>query len=345
MSPQVSRRTFVSVTTGAALGSALLSVAGCAPSAAPAAKSAATEPVKFRWGEVASASGFPREVAVQQGYLSKRGLQLEKAPYATFDALYAAYRSNEVDGGDGGIASVVDLRAKGTPILVVFGSNLFTNDVLVLKDSPIQSYSDLKGKKIGSFGGAAGTSANMFLSVCRAYFGFDPVTEASVQYGAPPLMAGLVQKGELDAFLSIDPVATNMLASGKFRTIGDIGDIYRDRTGEAPIVGGLTFTQSFAERRPEAVSGYIEAYIEGIKYLDANPAAWLQQGKTLGVDDEAAGKLLMERSKGRFPLQCNVACVAAQIRVLEFIQQHAGRTFLETIDPATFTTRYAPRST
>jgi hypothetical protein len=53
----------------------------------------------------------------------------------------------------------------------------------------------------------------------------------------------------------------------------------------------------------------------------------------------------MERTKGRYPLQWNDATVAAQIRVLEFIQQHAGRTFLETIDPATFTTRYAPKST
>jgi NitT/TauT family transport system substrate-binding protein len=348
MSRKISRRSFVGSAAAVGLGGTLLPLVGCAPTAAPAAKSGAStaskEPVRIRWGEVASGSGFPLEVALQHGFFAKRGLQVDKTPYATFDALYAAFRANEVDGGSGGVASVVDLRAKGTPLLIVFGSNLFTNDVLVLADSPIRGYGDLKGKKIGSFGGAAGTSANMFLAVCRAYFGFDPLTEAAVQYGAPPLLAGMVEKGELDAFLSIDPVATNMIASGKFRTIGDIGDIYRERTGEAPIVGGINFSQSFAERHPEAVSGYIASFVEGVKYLEANPAAWAEQGKTLGVEGDGPVKLLMERTRGRYPLEWDDRIVAAQIRVLEFIQNNAGRTFLETIDASTFTTRYAPRS-
>jgi hypothetical protein len=52
----------------------------------------------------------------------------------------------------------------------------------------------------------------------------------------------------------------------------------------------------------------------------------------------------MERTKGRYPLEWNDEVVAAQIRVLEFIQKYAGKTFLESIDDSTFTTKYAPKS-
>jgi len=244
----------------------------------------------------------------------------------------------------GGIATIVQIHSQGVPVQVVWGSVMFTNDMLVLNDSPIRSYEDLKGKKIGVFGGAAGASANLFRAVCQAYFGFDPAKDSTIQYGAAPLLAGLLEKGEIDAFLSLDPVAAKELATGKVRTIGDIGDIYQQRTGEAAFSGCINFMESYAEKNPAAVSGFLSAFVEGVKYLRAHPDAWIELSKSLGVDDPKAANLVRDRTVDRLQIEWNDEVMARQIRALEFIQKYVGSEFLETIDRSALTTKYSPRS-
>jgi NitT/TauT family transport system substrate-binding protein len=337
MQARLSRRAFVGATAGAGLGVVALSLAGCGGSSAkPTAK--------IRYGDITSPSSFPITIAQQRGYHAKQGIEVEKVPYAGLDAVANAFRAKEVDGGVGGIATIVKLHSDGVPVQVVFGSVIFTNDMLVLNDSPIRRYEDLKGKKIGVFGGAAGASANLFRAVCQAYFGFDPAKDANVQYGAGPLLGALVEKGELDAFLSLDPIAATMLVGGKVRSIGDIGDIYQERTGEAPFSGCINFMESYTEKNQAAVQAFLATFVEGVKYLRANPEAWIELGKSLGVEDPRAANLVRDRTVNRLNIEWNDEVVARQIRVMEFIQKYTGEDFLETIDRTALTTKYVPRS-
>jgi NitT/TauT family transport system substrate-binding protein len=336
MQARWSRRAFVGAAAGAGLGAVALSLGGCA--------TGARSTTKVRYGDITSSSSFPLTIAQQQGYFAKQSVEVEKVPYAGLDAVVTAFRGNEVDGGVGGIATIVKVHADGVPVQVAFGSVMFTNDVLVLNDSPIRRYEDLKGKKIGVFGGAAGASANLFRAVCQAYYGFEPTRDATIQYGAAPLLAGLLEKGELDAFLSIDPIAASMLAGGKVRSIGDIGDIYQERTGEAAFSGCINFMEGYATKNPAAVTTVIAGFIEGVKYLRANPDAWIELAKSLGVEDPRAANLVRDRTANRLQTEWNDEIVARQIRAMEFIQKYTGADFLETIDRSALTTKYVPRS-
>ena len=338
MQTRLSRRAFVGAAAGAGLGAVALSLAGCA-------SSGSSRPLtKVRYGDITSSTSFPLTIAQQQGYHAKQGIEVEKVPYAGLDAVTAAFRGNEVDGGVGGIATIVQIHAQGVPVQVVWGSVMFTNDVLVLNDSPIRRYEDLKGKKIGVFGGAAGASANLFRAVCQAYYGFDPAKDSTIQYGAAPLLAGLLDKGELDAFLSLDPVAAVQLATGKMRSIGDIGDIYQERTGEAAFSGCINFMESYAEKNPAAITGFLAAFVEGVQYLRAHPDAWIELSKSLGIEDPKAANLVRDRTVNRLQIEWNDEVMARQIRALEFIQKYVGSEFLETIDRTALTTKYVPRS-
>jgi ABC-type nitrate/sulfonate/bicarbonate transport system substrate-binding protein len=49
-----------------------------------------------------------------------------------------------------------------------------TVDVIVPAASPIRSIADLKGKKVGSFAGAAGTATVLFRVITSKFHGFDP---------------------------------------------------------------------------------------------------------------------------------------------------------------------------
>jgi ABC-type nitrate/sulfonate/bicarbonate transport system substrate-binding protein len=333
-------------------------LAGCAPSATPAASgpaskaqpsggaapSGASTPLTIRFGYTVSTSTFPLDAAVAHGLFAKRNLKLEITPYAGFEALYTATRSGALDMGTGGLASIVDLHAQGVPVKVVFGNSLLNNEILVRKDSPLQSIAELKGKRIGVFGGASGTTANMFMAVCIAYYGFDPRTDAQVQYGAAPLLAGLVQKGDADAFVSLDPITTQQLVSGNVRSIGELGTIYKEHTGIHPYSGTITVADAFAQQHPEAVKALLETWLEAVAYLKDNPEEWKRQAAALDIKSDDEVRLLMERLSPLWPTKWNAAIVQEQIDALKFVQAHAGTGFLASIPESAFTTAYAPPS-
>lgn len=124
--------------------------------------------------------------------------------------------------GSGGLGSIVELNARGVPVKVIWGSSKMNNDILVRADSPIKDLGQLKGKKVGVLGGAASFSANMFMAVTQAFYDFDPRKDDKVQYGASALLASLLQRGEIEAFLSNDPVTSIELSKGKVRSIGEM---------------------------------------------------------------------------------------------------------------------------
>src|SRR3546814_9253567 len=84
---------------------------------------------------------------------------------------------------------------------------------------------------IGVFGGASGTTANMFMAIMKKYYGFDPREDAQVKYGASALLSGLMAKGDVVAFVSNDPITAIELAAGRAVSIGELGQIYAERNG------------------------------------------------------------------------------------------------------------------
>jgi NitT/TauT family transport system substrate-binding protein len=346
---KLARRQFLKLSAAIGLGSGTLAVVGCAPAAAPAAggKPAAAPPaapVNVRMGYTVSTSTFPLDAAVQLGMFARRNIQLEVTPYASFEALYTAIRAGSVDVGTGGLASVVDLHAQGVPVKVIFGNSLLNNDVLVRKDGPIQSIAELKGKRIGIFGGASGTTANMFMALCMAYYGFDPRTDAQVQYGAAPLLAGLLQKGDADAFVSLDPITTQQLVGGTVRSVAELGQIYQEHTGIHPYSGTINASDGFAQQRPEVVKDFLEVWLEAVAYMQdpANLPEWKRQADAIGIKNDDEVRLLQERLSGLWPTKWNATIVQEQIDVLKFVQARAGSGFLSSIPESAFSTAYTP---
>jgi hypothetical protein len=93
-----------------------------------------------------------------------------------------------------------------------------------------------------------------------------------------------------------------------------------------------------------AVTGFIAAYLDGVKYLESSPQAWITVGKTLDLEEPVAGQI-RDRSKwGRFPTVWNEQVIEDQIKLLEFIQKYAPKEFLPTLDRSAFTTKYVPKT-
>ncbi len=353
---KLARRDFLRMSAALGLGGGAASLMGCAPGASPTGSAPAAPakaappagvakpaaPVEIRFGTTISTSTFPLNYGVTQGVFARRNLQVQMIPYAGFDPLYTAFRSGALDMGTGGLASLVDLHGQGVPVKLIFGNSIMNNDVLVRADSSAQSLADLKGKKIGVFGGASGTTANMFMAVCIAYFGFDPRTDAQVQYGAAPLLAGLLQRGDVDAFVSLDPITTQQLLTGTVRTVGELGAIHVQHTGVHPYAGSLQAMDGFAQQHPEAVKSFIEAWLECVSHLQNNLEEWTRQAAALDIKNESEVRALMDRLSPLWPTKWNATIVQQQIEALKFVQAYTGTSFLAHIPESAFTTAYTP---
>ena len=59
---------------------------------------------------------------------------------------------------------------------------------------------------------------------------------AAARYGAPPLLVGMLDRGDLDAILILDPFITRLMETGKYRSVGTIGKIWNEVTGQNPML-------------------------------------------------------------------------------------------------------------
>jgi ABC-type nitrate/sulfonate/bicarbonate transport system substrate-binding protein len=132
--------------------------------------------------------------------------------------------------------------------------------------------------------------------------------------------------------------------SGAVRSVGELGAILKERTGVLPYSGSLNAMNGFAQANPEAVKGFLEAWLEAVEYLQGNLEAWTKQAAALEIKNEAEVRLLMERISPLWPRTWNSAIVKQQIELLEFVQEKSGTTFLAQIPESAFTTAYTPAS-
>lgn len=307
--------------------------------------SASAQPVKIKFVYTLSTTSFPLLYAVQQGLFTKRGLDVELTQLADFEAVYTAYRSGAADLGSGGLASIVNLRANGLPVKVVWGSSRMANDILVKPTSGIKTPDQLRGKAIGVFGGASGTTSNMFVSLMIDEFGIDPRKDAQLRYGAPTLQANMLERGDLEAFVSNDPVTAIQLAAGKVVSIGELGETYaRKAGGYMPHAGAITVSDKFAQQNPEAVSKFLGAWLEAVQALQKTPELWPPLlNARMKISDASVAELLMKRTAHLWPLTWTQANVDGEVAALKYMNKNAGKGFLERIPDDAFMLGFVPK--
>jgi len=304
----------------------------------------AAEPVTIRLGDLAqSVNGIASGVMVSQGIDKKYGLKVEYSVYPTLDGLFTAIRGKQVDIGFGGWTAFAQFRSKGVPVTMLYpvgrGASL---DVLVTKDSPIRSLADLKGKRIGSYAGAAGTATVLLRVLTSKYFGYDPGTGGQLQYAGPGLLPSLLEKGEISAALLFDPLAAKAIASGKFRSIGNLADVYKDKVGEDFLWTGYATNDDFMKARPEALANFVRAWIEAVNYVKTHPEVFVAYGKQFGFDADNV-RILQERVNADYVLTWNDEYIRYLGNFARLSNEVMGAGFLDSVPPAAFTTRFVPK--
>jgi NitT/TauT family transport system substrate-binding protein len=301
--------------------------------------------VKLKLGDLAqSLNGIAVQAMKEQKFDQKHGLTVEYVTYPTLDGLFTAIRGKDVDVGFGGWTAFAQFRGQGIPVTAIYSVGRgATLDVIVPQASPVKTLADLKGKKIGSYAGAAGTATVLFRVLTSKYFGFDPGKTGHLQYAAPGLLTALIEKGELDAALLFDPLAARAVVSGKFRSVANLGDVYKQQVGEDFLWIVYGTNEDAMKRSPEALTSFTRAWMESVHWVQAHPQIFTTYGKTLGFDTDEGVRLLRERVLKDYILRWDDPFIATLGTFARMANEVMGKGYLDSIPPEAFTTRFVPR--
>lgn len=322
---------------------ALAALATCALTIAAGAAQAA-DPVKVRLGDLAQAlNSIASNVMIQQGFDKKNGIAVEYTTYPTLDGLFTAIRGKQVDVGFGGWTAFAQFRSKGFPVTMIFpvgrGVSL---DIIAPKGSTYKSLGDLKGHRVGSYAGAAGTATVLFRVLASRYYGYDPAKTNDLQYAGPGLLPSLVEKNEIAAALLFDPLAAKAIASGPFRSVVNLADVYKEKVGEDFLWIGVASNDDFIAQQPAALSGFVRAWIESVAYVKSHPEVFEPYARALGLDAKGT-VILRERVLADYTTTWNEDTIKSLGKFARMANEVMGGGFLDEVPATAFTTRFNPR--
>lgn len=197
-----------------------------------------------------------------------------ESPNQIIDALIAERADFGPPGAAAGIAMIAESKFPGK--LKVFGlqgggiAMDRINDGLIVKpDSPIKSFSDLKGKTLGHVPGIQWRTISRHM--VRAS-GLDPDTDVKLVDLAVAMQVPAVVGGTVDAALSLEPVGSIAVASGKaIRAVTNpVAKVIAD-----PFYSGASImTTKFMKERPEVARRVVDVIDQATDLVNANFAKY-----------------------------------------------------------------------
>ncbi len=215
---------------------ALLVAAQEGRAASAALKEEKAKPATVKVTFIEGTQSFPLLVMQTKGIADKYNLKLEENRVAGPQGLATAMQTGNFEVSFRGWLSTALMRSQGHKAIVVYSLTSYTDDVVARVNSPFNSIADLKGRRIGISGGPATESVWLFRLEAVRFFGFDPLKESKVQYGAPPLLMGLLENNELDAILVQNPQVVQLVETGQYRSIASLGGIWREKNRSGSVV-------------------------------------------------------------------------------------------------------------
>ena len=286
----------------------------------------------FSLGLISGAQEFVDFVMDRHGMLEEVGLKPERNRSLTPANLHLMVAERKVDIGFGGFTTMATARAEGKPIIVIQGIFSPVNMVFVRKDSSIARLEDLRGKKLGIFGGPGSTTFTFLAVLARNWHGIDLFKEAQLVSAPATALIELLDRGDVDAALLGTTESIKMFAQDRFRVLVDLSQEYRSRTnGRAPAHVTLATNEEFATAHPDIVRDYLKAYQAAAAYIASHREVWAEYLRTIEVTDPKEVALFEEKMGPNIAAAWDAEQIAVQKDYLRLVHDIAGDNVLKTI--------------
>src|SRR5689334_2353220 len=261
----------------------LLSALALASVFAGAAEAQTT--VKVAWcARTVSSAAAPFAIATKLGWFAKDGIKVELVPLPGSTDCVKAVATKDVQYGLPSIEPLAIIRPQGVKIknyYTAYQANIY--GIAVPDDSPIKTFADLKGKKIG-----VTSMASAGVIVARALAsnnGFNPDKDISIVVaGEAAQTAALLRGKQVDALSQFDTqYALTENAGAKLRLL-DTKEI-----ANFPSNGFIALEDRLANNRAEAIA-LVQGYAKGSVFAIANPQAAVRITWEMFPQTKATGK-------------------------------------------------------
>lgn len=210
--------------------------------------------------------------------------------------------------------------------------------VMVPAASPIMTLADLKGRKLAVGGGPIDKNW-LLLQARMKQDGIDLKSDATIVYGAPPLIAAKALDGEMDASLNFWNFCAQLEAKG-FRRLARIEEILPKLGAKGAVSAvGYVFDESWAASHRDTVARFIDMTRKAKQLLVTSDAAWDKIAPLTGATDPALLRTYRNRYRDGIPRR-SITDEEADARVLYRVLAEIGGHDLvgpaAELDPGTF---------
>ncbi len=225
------------------------------------------------------------------GVFKKYGfdLEIDARPFKGFTASLPAKETMVTTYS--GTAAIAKINS-GLDWVIIGGGLTVMQQVVVLKDSPFKTISDMKGKRFSSWSTGAGAFKATRAVIMDGY-GFDIIKDTKFVQAAPPALFKLLERGDVDSMFNISSLTVAAAAQpNKYRSIFSPNDYWKEKTGlpiiwSAPIVAWRSWVEEDRDRAKRWVQATHASY------------NWLRIGKNLDAVVKSHGRLAAVKNKAQ----------------------------------------------
>ncbi len=262
--------------------SALLAVAALAVPAF------AADPLKISIGAMENGTVFWELEAMKAlGLDKKHNVELTVRPVADAKAGQIALQTGTVDVILSDFVYVSIQRNTGN-MLTFVPHSLAVGGLLVDPAAGITKVDDLKGKTLAISGSPVDKSWVILQAYYNSVTGGKLADDATVRFGAPPLINELLTGGQAQAALNLWNWNARAKLAGKTELISVWDMLKALGVSEQPPLLGWTFTDATAEAKKDALTAFLDASFDTKAALLSDDAVWDTIRPVMNVKDNDA---------------------------------------------------------
>ncbi|MDX2005239.1 MAG: ABC transporter substrate-binding protein [Meiothermus sp.] len=310
-------------------------------------------------GGAALAQGTPRTIRVglqaggtfswviyaieRYGIDKQLGIEVKEVTYPSKPATQLALRSGEVQVTVDDFIEAVRMQQQGIAARAVYPYSLVTGGVVVKADSPIKTVADLKGRVIGAQ--SLGDKSLLILrTLAVARYGFDPQKDSKVVAAAPPLMAELLRKGDIEAGLPFWHFVARQVATGESREVISAANMLKELGAPADLPLLLIIARNDANR--DTIQRLLKAVQLANEKMRTTDSFWTEiLDKNLYVlPDRSLMPAVRRRWEAGLPKRWDAGVVVGLTNLVQRMVQIAGADVVgvNRFDPRAYSTEFRP---
>lgn len=274
------------------------------------------------------------------------GFTLEATAYASKDAARIALRGGDVDVVVDDFVGAALMRENRIPVRAVYPFSLATGGVVVPAASPVENIADLRGRRVG-VASLADKSWLILRALAVSRYDFDPQVESEALAAAPPLMAALLERGELDAAVPYWHFVARLAGTGAYRELISVTEMLAalGLPHDLPILVVVATEGAIAEK-PAAIAAFLAAMRDAWDHLAGDPTLMdaIVDAGLYSLPDRSLLPEVWQRWHDGVPARWTQETVQGLVDLVEALVAVAGSEVvgLAAMDPGTFTTALNP---